>query len=52
MTTYKVTWEEMWSLDEMEFTNIEEAKNWAKMKKAMNYKNVKLMKVKTEEIEF
>ena len=52
MTTYKVTWKEMWSTDEMTFENIEEAKKMAAMKKAMNYKEVKLFKVETVEIEF
>ena len=52
MTTYKVTWKEMWSTNEMTFDNIEEAKRMATMKKAMNYKEVKLLKVETEEIDF
>ena len=52
MTTYKVTWKEMWTTDEMTFTDVEEAKKWATMKKAMNYKEVKLLKVETTEIEF
>jgi hypothetical protein len=52
MTTYKVTWKEMWTAEEMTFTDVEEAKKWAKMKKAMNYKEVKLVKVETTEMEF
>lgn len=52
MTTYKVIWKEMWTADEMTFTDMEEAKKWAMMKKAMNYKEVKLLKVETNEIEF
>lgn len=52
MITYKVTWKEMWTPDEMTFTNMEEAKKWAVMKRAMNYKEVKLLKVETNEIEF
>ena len=52
MTTYKVTWKEMWTADEMTFIDFEEAKKWAMMKKAMNYKEVKLLKVETTEMEF
>jgi hypothetical protein len=52
MTTYKVTWKEMWTTEEMTFTNVEEAKKWAMMKRAMNYKEVKLVKVETTEMEF
>ena len=52
MITYKVTWKEMWTPDEMTFTDMEEAKKWAVMKRAMNYKEVKLLKVETNEIEF
>ena len=52
MTTYKVTWKEMWTNEEMTFTCEEEAKKWATMKRAMNYKEVKLVKVETTEIEF
>ena len=52
MTTYKVTWKEMWTTDEITFTDMEEAKKWAVMKRAMNYKEVKLLKVETNEIEF
>lgn len=52
MTTYKVTWKEMWTTEEMTFTDVEDAKKWAKMKKAMNYKEVKLVKVETTEMEF
>ena len=35
-----------------EFDDFEEAKKWAVMKRAMNYKEVKLLKVETNEIEF
>ena len=52
MTTYKVTWKEMWTTEEMTFTDVEEAKKWAMMKKAMNYKEVKLVKVETTEMKF
>lgn len=49
---YEVQWEEMWAYDRIEFSNLEEAVRMAKMKKAMNYKNVKLVKVEREEMEF
>ena len=52
MTTYKVTWKEMWTIEEMIFTNVEEAKEWATMKKAMYYKEVKMFKVETTEMDF
>lgn len=52
MTTYKVTWKEMCATEEMTFTDAEEAKRWATMKKSMNYKEVKLIKVETTEMEF
>jgi len=52
MTTYKVTWKEMWATEEMTFINAEEAEKWARMKKAMNYKEVKIFKVETTEIKF
>ena len=51
-TTYKVSWKETWSYDEQTFTDLEKAIELAKMKKAMNYKEVKLEKVETVEIEF
>jgi hypothetical protein len=51
-TTYKVTWKETWATEEMTFTEVEEAKRWAMMKKAMNYKEVKMFKVETTEMEF
>ena len=50
--TYKVIWKEMWSKDEATFDTEEEAKNFARMKKAMNYKEVALKKVETTEMEF
>ena len=52
MTTYKVTWKEMWTTEEMTFDNEAEAKRWATMKKAMSYKEVKIFKVETTEIKF
>jgi hypothetical protein len=52
MTTYRVTWKEMWAREEETFTNLEKAKEYAKIKKSMNYKEVKLEKVETTEIEF
>jgi hypothetical protein len=51
-TTYKVTWIEMWATEEMAFDNEAEAKRWAMMKKAMNYKEVKMFRVETTEMEF
>jgi hypothetical protein len=51
-TTYKVTWKETWTTEEMTFTEAEEAKRWAMMKKAMNYKEVKMFKIETIEMEF
>jgi hypothetical protein len=52
MTTYRVTWKEMWTTDETTFDNEAEAVKWAAMIKAMNYKEVKVFKVETTEIEF
>jgi hypothetical protein len=52
MTTYRVTWKEMWARNEETFKDIEKAKEYAKMKKSMNYNEVKLEKVETTEIEF
>jgi hypothetical protein len=51
-TTYNVTWKEMWSKDEAVFATEEEAKTFARMKKAMGYKEVALMKVEKTEMEF
>ena len=52
MTTYKVTWKERWSIEDATFTNLEEAKKWAEMMRAMNYKEVRLYKVESTEIDF
>jgi hypothetical protein len=42
----------MWTAEEMTFTDLNEAKAWAVMERAMGYKEVKLLKVETEEMEF
>lgn len=52
MTTYKVIWKDLWTADEMTFTDLEEAKKRAVMMRAMHYKEVKLVKVETTEMEF
>lgn len=52
MTEYRVTWGGMWERETRTFTEYEKAVEWARMKKAMNYKNVKLEKLEIEELEF
>lgn len=52
MIKYTVTWKETWSTDDTTLFDLEEAKNWARMKKAMGYEEVKLEKVEFTEIEF
>jgi hypothetical protein len=51
MTTYTVTWKDGFT-DKATFDTLEEAVKWAKMMRAMNYKEVKLLKVETTEMDF
>lgn len=52
MIKYVVSWNERWIRDSVTFTDLEEAIKWAKMKKNMNYKEVKLEKMEITEIDF
>ena len=52
MVKYEVSWKTTWARDRYELATLEEAIEYAKMKKGLGYKEVKLNKVEYTEIEF
>lgn len=48
---YEVSWKETFARNDREFTGLEEAKEFARMKKGFGYTEVVLKKVEKEEIE-
>lgn len=51
-TNYIVSWDATWAREEITFADMDKAVEFAKMKRSMNYKNVKLEKAVITEIEF